>query len=173
MRPAVSVYLATSIDGFIAREDGDVAWLDRVDAEGQDYGYAAFMATVDAMLIGRGTYDVVMGFGAWPYEGKRVGVLTHRPLSSDHGEEAVTGALGPVLAGWAAEGVRRVYLDGGVTVRQGLAEGVVDDLTLSVIPVILGRGIPLFGAGVPESDWRLTSSEGFPSGLVQLRYARG
>ncbi len=172
MRPHVSVYLAISLDQFIARPDGSLDWLERVQDAGEDYGYPAFMATVDALLLGRATYDTVLGFGEWPYSGKRVGVLTHRPLTPRFGEESFSGALAPILDDLGREGVRRVYLDGGVLVRQGLAEGVVDHLTLSMVPVILGRGRPLFGSQVPESDWKLESVESFPSGLVRVRYRR-
>ena len=172
MRPQVSVYIAVSIDGFIARPDGGLDWLERVQQPGEDYGYAAFMATVDALLVGRETYDTVLGFGAWPWEGKRVGVFTHRPLSPRFGEEALSGALGPVLDRLGEQGLRRIYLDGGQIVRQGLREGVVDDLALSVVPVLLGRGRPLFGEEVPERGWRLLGARSFDSGLVQLRYGR-
>lgn len=170
MRPRVSVYIATSLDQFIARPDGGLDWLDTVLQPGEDYGYAAFMATVDTLVVGRATYDTVLGFGEWPYTGKRVAVLTHRPFVPQFGEELCSGALVPILNRLGTEGVRHVYLDGGNAVRQGLAEGVVDELTLSIVPRLLGRGRPLFGDIVPEVSWTLVSSRSFPTGLVQLRY---
>lgn len=171
-RPRVAVYIATSLDGCIARADGSLDWLERVQAAGEDNGYGAFMDAVDALVLGRTTWDTVVGFGEWPYAAKRVVVLTHRPLDAAHGEAAHAGALLPLLERLGAEGVRRVYLDGGVAIRQGLAEGVVDELTLSVVPVLLGGGIGLFGPGLPPLDLRWVEARRFPSGLVQSRYER-
>jgi dihydrofolate reductase len=171
-RPIVSVYIATSVDGYIARDDGSLDWLERVQSAGEDYGYGAFMDSVDALVFGRSTWDTVVGFGEWPYGGKRVVVLTHRPLDAAHGEAVHAGPLAPLLEGLGAEGVRRVYLDGGATIRQGLAEGLVDELTLSVVPVLLGGGRALFGPGLPSLDLRCVGAQSFPSGLVQSRYVR-
>ncbi len=173
MRPRVSVYIAISLDGFIARDDGDLDWLAEVqEAGGNDYGYSGFMSTVDTVLLGRGTYDAVLTFDSWPFEGKRVIVLTNRTLASRFGEAAYAGALGPLMDRLGSEGVQRVYLDGGATIRQGLDEGLVDDMTLSIVPVLLGSGRPLFTRGVPGSRWTLTGAESHPTGLVQVRYER-
>lgn len=163
-----SVFIATSLDGYIARPDGGLDWLKAVERPGEDYGYAGFAATVDALVIGRRTYDVVLGFDTWPYPGKRVIVMTHRPLAARHGEEAFAGEPAALVARLAAEGTRRVYVDGGDVIRQFLAAGLIDDLTLSIIPVLLGDGVPLFG-GV-EHRLRLDDTRAFESGLVQLVY---
>jgi dihydrofolate reductase len=172
-RPLVAVYIAVSLDHYIARDDGSLDWLARVQGDGgEDYGYAAFMASVDALVLGRSTWDTVLGFDAWPYEAKRVVVLTHRALSATHGEETHAGALAPLFERLGAEGVTRVYLDGGAAIRQALAEGLVDELTLSVVPVLLGAGRPLFARGLPELSMRLVEAKGYPSGLAQLRYVR-
>jgi dihydrofolate reductase len=172
-KPKVSVYIATSLDGFIARENGGLDWLERVNRkDGDDYGYAKFMGTVDAIVMGRNTYEIVLGFSGWPFEGKQVVVCTHRLLESRHGETTHTGPLRPLMSRLAEQGVCRVYLDGGVMVRQGLVEGLVDDLTISLIPVLLGKGIPLFGGGIPETGLKLVESRSFPTGLVQVSYAR-
>lgn len=173
MRPRVSVYIATSLDNYIARDDGALDWLANVqDAGGGDYGYAGFMATIDLVLLGRNTYDAVRTFDMWPFDGKRVIVLTNRALQPAFGEESYAGALLPLMEQLGSEGVSRVYLDGGATIRQGLDEGLVDDMTLSVVPVLLGSGRPLFTRGLPASGWTLTGAEGHPTGLVQLRYQR-
>jgi len=172
MRPRVSVYIAISLDQCIARDDGGLDWLAGVQDSKEDYGYAAFMATVDAVVLGRSTYDTVLGFDSWPFADKRVVVLTHRPLTPRFGESVHAGALAPLMATLASQDVRRVYLDGGVTIRQGLEEEIVDDLTLSLVPVILGGGRPLFSDGLPESAWRLESAQAYPSGLAQVRYSR-
>lgn len=172
-RPIVSAYIAVSLDGFIAREDGGLDWLGRVHGDpGEDYGYRDFFDAIDAVVVGRNTYDAVLGFEDWPFAGKQVTVLTHRPLDALHGESAHDGVLAPLLDDLGLRAVRRVYLDGGIAIRQGLAEGLVDDLTLSWIPVLLGRGRPLFGPEVAECDWQLVATAGFPSGLVQTRYRR-
>jgi dihydrofolate reductase len=167
------VYIAVSLDNFIARDDGSLDWLaDVQDAGGDDYGYAEFIGTVDAVVLGRATYDAVRTFDTWPFTGRRVIVLTNRPLESAFGEEVYAGALAPLIAALGGDGVRRIYLDGGATIRQGLDENLVDDMTLSIIPVLLGTGRPLFTRGLPGSRWTLTGADSYPTGLVQLHYHR-
>ena len=169
----ISVYIAVSLDGFIARENGSLDWLSVVQGTGsEDYGYRAFMDTIDTVVIGRNTYDTVLGFGEWPFKGKRVIVLTSRPLAPKHGETTHSGELQPLLQALGKLSARRIYLDGGTSVRRGLAEGLVDDLILSWIPILLGRGRPLFGGDIPESGWRLSTAKSFPSGVVQASYRR-
>ena len=173
MQPRVSVYIAISLDNYIARDDGELDWLaDVQDAGGGDYGYAEFMATIDAVVLGRETYDAVRTFDTWPFTGKRVVVMTNRPLAPVFGESVYAGAMTPLMQRLGQEGVARVYLDGGATIRQGLDEGLVDDMTLSVVPILLGTGRPLFARGIPGSRWTLTGVESHPTGLVQLRYQR-
>jgi dihydrofolate reductase len=141
-----------------------------VQQAGEDYGYAKFFGGVDAVIIGRGTYDVVRGFPSWPYSDKVCVVLTHDPPVPGHGETFYAGELAPLLAQLSAEGVRRVYVDGGVVIRSFLRGALVDDLTLSIIPVILGDGIRLFGDTGDEQRLRFVSSQAFPSGLMQVTY---
>ena len=173
MTPRVSIYIAISLDNFIARDDGALDWLaDVQDAGGGDYGYADFMGTIDAVVLGRETYDAVRTFDTWPFTGKHVVVLTNRPFIPAFGEAAYAGALAPLMQQLGEEGVTRVYLDGGATIRQGLDEGLVDDMTLSVVPILLGTGRPLFSRGIPSTPWRLLHAESFPTGLVQLHYER-
>jgi dihydrofolate reductase len=174
-RPQCSVFIAASLDGYIARADGGLDWLSIVERPGEDYGYRDFLDAVDALVMGRRTYDAVLDFDAWPYPGKRCIVMTHAAPATRHGEEFASGTPAALLARLAAEGVGRVYVDGGAVIRQFLAAGLVDDLTLSVIPVLLGGGIRLFEeeahARTPiERNLRLVSARPFDSGLVQLRY---
>jgi len=174
-RPRCSVFIASSLDGYIARADGSLEWLSVVEREGEDYGYGEFLGGVDALVMGRKTYDTVLGFDEWPFAGKRCIVLTHaRPPSSRADEEFASGAPAVLLEQLGREGVRRVYVDGGAVIRQFLAAGLVDDLTLSVIPVLLGGGIRLFDADprgrAPAVSLRLASARTFDSGLCQLRY---
>lgn len=166
-----SVYIASSLDGFIARNDGTLDWLSIVERPNEDYGYKLFFDSIDTMIVGRNTYDVVLGFGAWPYAGKRCVVVTHRPLASRHGEESFDGSPGELVERLGREGKKRAYVDGGAVIQQFLAADLVDDLTLSVIPVLLGDGVPLFGAIGREVRLRHARSRSFESGLVQLEYA--
>jgi dihydrofolate reductase len=171
-RPQVSVFLGISLDGFIAGEGGDLSWLEEHSSDSPEAtGYAALLAEVDALVMGRNTHDAVRGLEPWPYLGRRLVVLTRRPLEARHGEERFDGPLPELLRRLHGEGCRHVYLDGGAAVRQGLAAGLVDHLTLSWLPVVLGRGIPLFGPELPRRRWRLEWSRSLPSGLVQARYA--
>jgi dihydrofolate reductase len=167
-RPQCSVYIAISLDGYIARPDGGLDWLSSFEQSGEDYGYKAFFSSVDVLVIGRKTYDVVLGFEKWPYEDKRCVVVTHTPRQAAHGETFHAGPLPALVDRLGGEGARRIYVDGGALIRGFLAADLIDDVTLSVIPVLLGAGIPLFG-GV-ERRMKLVSHRSFPSGLVQLCY---
>ena len=170
VRPQCSVFIAMSLDGYIARADGSLDWLSVVEREGEDYGYRAFVDGVDALVMGRKTYDTVLGFDEWPFAGKRCIVLTHaRPTSPRADEEFASGAPAALLEQLGRQGVRRVYVDGGAVIREFLAGDLIDDLTVSIIPVLLGSGLPLFGGG-GEQRLKLRESRAFDSGLVQLTY---
>jgi dihydrofolate reductase len=170
MEVRFAVFIATSLDGFIARPNGGIEWLKPFESE--EHGYEAFFAGVDALVIGRGTYDTVLGFAAWPYGGKRVIVCTSRPARAAHGEEPWSGSPRALAERLDREGVRRVYLDGGALIRSFLCEGLVSELTVNVVPLVLGAGRPLFASGLPELPLRLREAKSFSSGLVQLRYTR-
>lgn len=170
-RPIVSVFLALSLDGFIAGPHGDLAWLDPYATDGpNETGYDRLMSHADTLVMGRNTYEKLLSFNEWPYSGKRVVVLTHRPLSSRYGETVRAGSIHDVLKQLWQEGFRHVYLDGGQAVRQGLMEGMVDDLTLSWAPVILGEGIALFDGLQHRLDFKVDGARRLPSGLVQTIY---
>jgi dihydrofolate reductase len=169
-KPRCSVYIATSVDGFIARADDGLDWLKSVERPGEDYGYADFMKSVDVLLMGRRTYDVVAGFDAWPYGSTRVVVATRRPGEAKQGASFASGTPADLVAQLEREGVKHVYVDGGVLIRDFMKAGLIDDLTLSIIPIVLGSGIPLWADGGCEHALRLESSRSFASGLVQNRY---
>lgn len=170
-RPTVHVFLALSLDGFIAGPQGDLSWLEPHSTDSAaDTGYERLMSEVDTLVMGRNTHDKVLTFGEWPYADKQVVVLTHRPFNALHGEAAMGGPLSEVLATLWAKGSRHVYLDGGQTVRQGLAEGLVDHLTLSWVPVMLGDGVPLFGGLERRLGWEAVEVRRLASGLVQTVY---
>lgn len=166
MAARYSVFIATSLDGYIARADGGIDWLSLVEKPGEDYGFAAFFSTVDTLVMGRGTYDVVRAFPEWPYGDKRVVVLTNRPVEPLHGETFFAGKVTDL----ALEG--RIYVDGGNVIRQFLAADRIHDMTISIIPIVLGSGIRLFPGGEGEHRLTLESHEAWDTGLVQLRYRR-
>lgn len=168
-RPRVSAFLALSLDGFIAGEGGDLAWLAPYGGDGpEETGYSALMASADTLLMGRNTYDIVSAFPEWPYGDKPLVVLTHRPADPRPRVAFRQGALAQVLDElW--QGSRHLYLDGGELVRQGLQGAPVDELTLFWVPVTLGGGIPLFTGPLP-AGLRPVSTAVLPSGLVRVIY---
>ena len=165
-----SVYIAASLDGFIARPDGGIDWLSIVERAGEDYGYRAFHESVDTVVVGRSTYNLALGFEPWPYAGKRCVVLTHEPPAPRHGEEFYSGAPRELCARLSEQGVRRAYVDGGAVIQQFLSAGLVTDLTVSFVPVLLGDGVRLFGITGGDILLELERSQSFPSGLVQVEY---
>lgn len=170
-RPKVSIFLGLSLDGFIADVGGGIDWLHPYSGGGADGGYAEFFASVDCMLIGRKSWESVLTFDPWPYGDMRMLVRTTHPLAPTHGEEAVAGPIAPILGRLRGEGVRHVYVDGGQTARDALIEGVVDEVTLTWIPEVLGRGIPLFGVGIlPPQRWTLTATRLCGLGMAQATY---
>jgi dihydrofolate reductase len=168
-RPRSLAFLGMSLDGFIAGPDDELDWLER-GGPPEDHGFAEFFASVDALLVGRRTWEVVSRFPTWPYQDKPLHVLTRRPAQGSHGERFVEGDPAQVLATLGDRGIRRVYVDGGKVVSQFLAAGLLDELTVSILPVVIGRGIRLFEDAGPERWLDLASSRAFGSGMVQLRY---
>ena len=170
-RPHVEAFLAISLDGYIAGPDHDLSWLEPFSHDSpEDTGYADLMTRTDLLLMGRRTYDAVSAFSDWPYAGKAVVVLTNRSLTPQHGERPVQGDLPSVLDDLAREGIRSIYLDGGHTVRQGLQTRVIDRLTISWVPVVLGQGVSLLQGCTSRIDLRVHSSRLLSSGLVQTVY---
>jgi dihydrofolate reductase len=171
-RPRTSTFVGISLDGFLARLDGSIDWLKPF--EGTDHGYGAFFETVDTMVVGRGTYDFVLGMLRsglpWPYLGKRCVVLTHRAVEGWNQERAFAGEPRALLDALSEQGARHVYVDGGVVIRSFLASGLLDQLTVSVVPVLIGTGIPLFGGVALESGLVLEHATSFKNGIAQLRY---
>lgn len=169
-RPKVSIYIATSIDGYIARKDGNLDWLHYGHTGDEDYGFKAFINGIDALILGRNTYQVVSGFDEWPYKGKRVIVLSHTLKEVRKEAELFCGQLPELLSKLHFENIKHVWVDGGITASKFLEAGLVDELTISVIAMVLGSGIPLFDVMNREHKCRLISAKPYPSGLVQLKY---
>lgn len=171
-RPRVIYYVAASLDGFIASEDGGVDWLSTVDVDGEDYGYDAFYASIDALLMGRSTFDQIVDFGEWPYAGKPTWVCTSDP-SGEAPDEVTLSSRSPVgLVGEIGQsGHETVWLVGGGAMAGALLEAhMIDTVLISVIPTVLGRGIPLFRSSATLVDAELVSSNPYPSGLIQNAY---
>src|SRR5215470_17406704 len=138
-RPRVSAFLGASLDGFIAEPDGGLGFLKPFEQE--EHGYAEFYASVDTLLMGRKTYETVLGFDAWPFGDRQVAVLSHASRRPRFNERFLSGTPEQVLAVLAAEGAQHVYADGGEVVTRFLAAGCLDRLVVSVVPVIVGTGI--------------------------------
>jgi len=167
-----SVFIATSVDGFIARPDGDLDWLPGSDVE--DHGYDAFMLTVDTIVMGRGTYEKVLTFGDWAFGETPVVVLTSNPESLPTPPAATISVMGgtpqAVVAALEKRGAKSLYIDGGVTIQRFLAAGLIQRMVITRVPVLLGGGRPLFGALGQDVRLRHVSSRAFDSGLVQSEY---
>jgi len=171
-----SVFIATSLDGYIAREDGSLDWLPGADGhgDGEDYGFNAFYASVDTLVIGRKTYDFAAQLPQWPYAGKRVVVLSARFAREPQPfrQEAFGSSLAPAeLVHWlAGQGAHHIYVDGGQTIRAFLRAGLIQEITLTRVPVLLGAGVSLFGGLEQEIPLQHVVTQAWPSGLVQSRY---
>lgn len=178
MSARVSVYIATSLDGYIARNGGELDWLDNASAtvpDGEDCGFQEFMDSIDTMVMGRKTYERVLSFGQWPYGQIPVVVLSRNPVSFppslantlSHSSESPRDLLHRL----SGEGTQHVYVDGGATIQGFLSEGLVDQITVTVIPVLLGEGLRLFGQ--IRSDIHLTHIRtiAYEFGFVQTTYS--
>jgi dihydrofolate reductase len=174
--PSAEVFIATSLDGFIARANGDIGWLvGRPAPAGEDFGYEAFMDGIGALVMGRQSFDKVSGFPEWPYTVPVV-VMSRSPETVD-----VPGALREkvrvssatpeaLLRDLGAQGVARVYIDGGQIVRAFLAAGLVRRMIVTLIPVLLGQGRPLWGHGAGDVDLALVAARHWENGFVQVEY---
>ena len=170
-RPRISVYIAHSVDGYIADVEGSLDWLFRL-AGTEDYGHAEFMADIDGLAMGRGTWDFIAEEPDLPFDGRPVYVFTHRDATPRDGVRFWSRTPADAVAEWQAAGLSHVYVDGGRLISAFLAAGLVDDLTLTVVPVLLGAGSRLFHEIAAVTSLRLLSSTPYPTGLVMLRYAR-
>lgn len=166
-----SVFVGVSVDGFIAREDGRLDFLP--EGEGESHGYEEFFASIDAVVVGRNTFDTVMTFDNWPYGSTPCFVLsTHDlpPLPDSAVAERMSGETKEIVALLEARGVRHAYVDGGVTIQRFLRDGLIDRIVVTRVPVLIGAGIPLFGALDADVLLRHVATRAFASGLVQSEY---
>lgn len=169
-RPKVSVRVGQSIDGYIAKKDGNIDWLYYGHSGDEEYGFKDFINSIDGLILGKNTYEVVSNFDQWPYDGKRVIVLSNSLKNVRPEAELYTGSLKDLLSKLHSEGIKHVWVDGGVTISKFLEEGLVDEISISVIAMILGSGIPLFNPMNAEHKCELLSTKSYPSGLVESKY---
>jgi dihydrofolate reductase len=169
----VSVFVGTSVDGFIARPNGYLDFLP--EGGGEPHGYNEFIASVDAIVIGRKTFETVMSFPAWPYGDKHVVVLSGKlvDLSGIVGGvvEQMAGPPAEIVSRLASRGVHHLYVDGGITIQGFLRAGLIQRLVITRVPVLIGEGIPLFGTLPRDIRLRHTMTRHYPSGLVQSEYS--
>jgi dihydrofolate reductase len=167
-----SVFVGTSVDGFIARANGDFDFLP--EGGGEPHGCNEFMASVDAIVIGRKTFEKVLSMEAWPYGDKRVVILSSRPLDLSAAVggvvEQMAGAPVEIVSQLAARGVHHLYIDGGITIQRFLRAGLIQRLIITRVPVLIGEGIPLFGTLPRDIRLRHVATRHYPSGLVQTEY---
>jgi dihydrofolate reductase len=168
----LSVFIASSVDGYIATIDDRLDWLEAAAAPGEDYGFDAFLESVDALAMGRGTYDHIAHLDPLPFGAREVFVFTHRPPAPRPGVTFWDRTPIDALAHWEVQGYERVYVDGGTLISSFLAEGLIDDFALTRVPVLLGEGRPLFHLVGRTGALHLDDVEVFPSGMVTVRYSR-
>ncbi|MGH7695695.1 MAG: dihydrofolate reductase family protein [Gemmatimonadaceae bacterium] len=167
-----SVFVGTSLDGFIARPNGALDFL-HASGGGEPHGYDEFFATVDALVIGRNTFDTVLSFDTWPYGEKPVFVLSTRslpPAPARAGVEQLSGPPTAIASTLAARGFQHIYVDGGITIQRFLEAGLIDRLIVTRVPVLIGAGIPLFGPLRRDITLTHVATRQYASGLVQSEY---
>jgi dihydrofolate reductase len=173
----VSIYIATSLDGFIARENGDLDWLPGSDGEmgHEDYGYQDFMDSVGVMVMGRNTYEQVLSFGKWPYGEKQVVVLSSHliPIPDELAKtvEVRSGDPTELVQGLGKTGIKHLYVDGGKTIQRFLRAGLINEITITRIPVLIGSGISLFGDLPKDIELTHIKTTSYENGFVQSKYA--
>jgi dihydrofolate reductase len=171
----LSVFCGVSVDGFLARPNHA---LDFLDAGGNEpHGFEEFFGSVDVLVIGRKTFEVVLTFGKWPYGKKPVVVLSSRPLSLSAIEggvvEQMTGEPAEIATQLKARGFKHAYIDGGITIQRFLSAGIIDRLVVTRVPVLIGKGIPLFGPVPRDITLNHVATRTYRGGLVQSEYKLG
>lgn len=171
-----SVFIASSLDGYIARTDGSLDWLDEANKtvpESEDCGYREFIADIDILIMGRNTYEKVLSLGQWPYE-KHVIVLSRKNLKIPQAlQEKISHSCEPVEVLYERlrkEGIKHLYIDGGLTIQRFLAAGLIDDLIITTIPILLGKGKPLFGTIDKSIKLKHLQTKSYKFGFVQSHY---
>lgn len=172
MNRKVVLYIAVSLDGYIAKKNDDLDFLSLVEKEGEDYGYREFIQTVDAVIVGRRTYDKVLSMGFdFPHADKDAYIITRTPRPNIGNVKFYTGDLKELIQKLKLQDGKNIFCDGGAEIaNELLREHLIDELIVSVIPILLGDGIRLFKADRPEQTLELVTIKSFETGLVQLHY---
>ena len=173
---AIIVYIATSLDGYIAKKDGNIEWLIEVpNPENSDYGFSEFIERIDGIIMGKNTFETVVGFNQWPYS-KPVFVLSNSlrslPVGYKDRAQIVRGELRNIVASLETKGIKNLYIDGGMTIQSFLQEDLIDELIITRIPIILGSGIPLFIDMDAELKFKVVNTEVLNKDLVKSTYLR-
>jgi dihydrofolate reductase len=166
------LYIATSLEGYIAAPNDDLSFLSLVQKEGLDYGYGEFIKTVDTVILGRKTYDwVIKNAGSLSYPSQKVYVITKTERQNTDKVEFYNGDLTKLIEKLKSEPGKNIFCDGGAQiVNELLKHSLIDEFVISVVPVLLGDGIKLFQGGFPTQNLELISSQQFETGLIQLKY---
>jgi dihydrofolate reductase len=177
MKIKSSVFVATSLDGFIARDDDSLDWLDDANKKipkGEDCGFKEFFSSIDFLVLGRVTFEKVLTFSKWPYGEKKVIVLSSKPIQIpiELQKTVYNSALNPhdLVQELSARGAKKIYIDGAKTIQRFLSANLIDEITITIIPILLGKGKSLFAEIQKEIKLELISSKSFDFGFVQNKY---
>ena len=172
-----SVFIGTSLDGFIARSDGNIDWLTQANAvmpEGEDCGFNEFMSSVDVLVMGRNTFEQVLTFGEWSYGETNVVALSRKGIAiPDKIKNTVSASSEDpksLVERLSSEGAKHLYIDGGRTIQSFLSLGLINEITITTIPILLGTGLPLFGPLNKDINLKHVSTRAYPFGFVQSKY---
>jgi dihydrofolate reductase len=168
----LKLFIATSLDGYIATTEGNIDWLSTVEIPNEDYGYQTFIESIDTVIVGRKTYEKVLSFDMeFPYLDKKCYVITHTEQPNNERVTFYNGNIKTLIHELKNQEGKDIFCDGGAEIVNALMKHhLIDEYIISIIPVFLGNGIRLFKDGRPETFLKLTQTQSFPSGLVQLRY---
>ncbi len=171
-----SVFIATSLDGFIAREDGSIDWLMKANElapEGEDGGYRDFIAGVDALIMGRHSFNMVKTFEPWPYTVPVIVLSSQQPEIPDALKNKVTSSSetpSELITRLSGQGISHLYIDGGITIQRFLSAGCIDELIITIVPILLGKGKRLFGDLTQDIPLHLVNSRALGGGFTQMHY---
>lgn len=172
MERKVILYIAASLDGYIAKPGDDLSFLSVVEQEGEDYGYAEFIKTIDTVIVGRRTYEKVISMGFdFPHANKDSYIVTRTPRPDSGSVKFYTGSLKDLVLKLKSQKGKNIFVDGGAEiVNELLKDALIDEFIISILPVLTGDGIKLFKDGRPEQNLQLLTAKQFDTGLTQLHY---
>lgn len=172
------LFLALSLDGYVARCDGSLDWLEKANERitpGVDLGFHSFLASVDVLVMGRKTFEQVLGFNEWPYNGLHVVVLTRQginiPPNLQDTVSTLSGEPHEIVAHLSAKGYKNAYIDGAETIQRFLQAGLIDEMTLTVVPILIGQGKTLFAPLTKDIPLKLIEAKPYDFGYIQLKYS--